>query len=272
MQDIRFDDVAQGYIIVPLRGGQRNTTHGVTILVNNALFPYFLEQHLAPADKDVIDYVAPRFAVGFTPFTDCLSARKKGFGFNQGIRLGRVANSDGASHTQIRVLFQHARTLPGWGWPGYSFVLNMNWLLRSLQGIEYPKWTNEGIPQLFAIHTGFSGGLVDTAFPITVTVGKTCARLLSDVTPKSFAGAADAMADTLDWFWGPQRHNLMQVRAGRNGALHVHQEPHSLVINPDEVQPGSGYKMYSSDTDDPVGQIVLLIGLAGVWEKLNSNK
>gem|GEM_PF-6364596 len=43
MQDIRFTNIAEGYTIVPLRGGNRNIIHGVTILVNQNVFPYFLE-------------------------------------------------------------------------------------------------------------------------------------------------------------------------------------------------------------------------------------
>jgi|GEM_PF-7069179 len=144
----------------------------------------------------------------------------------------------------------------------------MNWLLRSLQDIPYPEWTGEGARQLFAVHTGFSSGPTETAFPVTATISQACARILCDIMPRSFARADDAIADTLNWFHGVRSHNLMQVRAARNGTLSIRQEQYSIGINPDSVQSGSGYQIYSENTNDLVGQIILLIRIASVWEEL----
>lgn len=273
MQHINFldvSDLSEGYALVPLRGGQKNTVHGLTLLVNNAVFPYFLEQCLVSPNQNVISHVAPRFAVGFTAFTDCQGAARQGFGFNQGIRLGRTICGDWTSYAQIHVLFQQARRIPGLGWPGYAFVLNMNWLLDSLQAMEYPEWSGEGARQSFAIYTGFSDGFIDAAFPVTATVSRTCAQIFDGIMPKSFERANDAIADTLNWFHGPRNHNLMSVRAGKKGTLNIHQEPYSLGANPNDVELGTGYSMYSDNINDPVGQIVLLAGIAGVWEELRN--
>ncbi len=268
MQDIRQTGLCEGYRIVPLRGGQRNSIQGVTFLVNNHVFPYFLEQSLAPVNTDVVDIVAPRYAVGFTPFTDCSDASSRGFGFGQGIRLGPLMTRDWVSHTQVHVLFQKARTMRRLGWPGYSFVLNVNWILRSLQQADYPAWDGERAQQLFALMTGFSGGIDDSNFPVTVTVGQTAAAILRDIAPNSFSKAEQVIADVLDWFRGPQAHNLMSVRAGRNGTLRIDQEPYSLGLDPSRVEPGAGYQIFSDNVQDPVGQIVLLVGLASIWEEL----
>lgn len=272
MQDIRSTNLAEMYTIVPLRGGGKRAVQGLTILVNSAVFPYFLEQHLAPVHADVVAHVSPRYGVRFTPFTDCATAARQGFGFQRGIRLGRVQNGDGTSHTQIHVLFQRARKIPRWGWPGYPFVLNMHWLLQSLLGMDDSSHITDGQSQLFTIQTGFSGGLDYTGFPVTVTVSQTCASILSYIVPKSFEMANDAIADALDWFRGPQDHNLMQVRAGRNGTLSIHQEPYALSVNPMDVNLGEGYRLYSDNVSDPVGQIVLLVGLASVWEELRKRQ
>ena len=272
MQDIRSADLEEAYALVPLRGGWRRTVQGLTILVNNGPVPYCLEQHLAPVHADVVAHVSPRYGVRFTPFTDCAAATRQGFGFQRGIRLGRVKNGDGSSHTQIHLLFQRAREIPHWGWPGYPFVLNMHWLLQSLQGIEPLAWKDEGARQLFMIQTGFSGGFDDTGFPVTVTVGQTCASILNDIMPKSFERANDAIADTFDWFRRPQGHNLMRVRTGKKGTLSIRQEPYDLSVNPADVKIGEGYRLYSDNVGDPVGQIVLLVGLAQVWEELRERQ
>lgn len=252
-------------------GGQKNSVQGLTFLVNTHVFPYFLEQNLVPVNRDVIDIV-PRHAVRFTPFIDCADAAHQGFGFNQGIRLGRPITGDWANHAQIHVLFQQARKLPRWGWPGYSFILNVNWILRSLQQADYPAWDRERERQLFTLITGFSGGIYDYNFPVTITVGQATATTLCGTTPRSFWKAEEAIADTLDWFRGPVSHNLMSVRAGRNGTLRIQQEPYSLGVDPNQVEPGHGYQLFSDNVQDPVGQIVLLVGLAAVWEELRQRQ
>lgn len=269
MQDIRFTDLSEGYAIVPLRGGQKNTVHGVTILVSNRVFPHFLNQHLAPVNQDVIDHIAHRFAVNFTPFTDSQDAAKKGLGFNQGIRLSCPVISDWTRRTQIHVLFQQSRKVPRRGWPGYAFVLNMNWLLRSLQSLEYPAWTGEGTRQLFTVHTGFSGGFVDTAFPITATVSRSCHQMLTNMDKTALAKAEQALTEARRWYHPKIPDGMAQIKACESGLLHLQSEPWCMT---DDSNGEPGYKLYSTNVDDPVGQIVLFAGIAGVWEEIRKRQ
>lgn len=269
MQDIRFDDLPEGYAIVPMRGGQKNTVHGLTVLVNNNVFPYFLDQHLAPANQDVIDNVAPRFAVKFVPFTDCQDAAKRGFGFNRGIRLSHPVTGDWTHHTRIHVLFQNARKSPGKGWSGYSFVLNMNWLLQSLQSMKYPDWSGEGVRQLFAISNGFAGGFVDTTFPITATIGQACHQTLVLTGSMRFTKAEHALTEARRWYHPLTPYGMAQIGIGKSGLLHLRCEPWRMT---DDSTGEPGYRLYSDNVDDPVGQIVLLVGIAGVWEELRKRQ
>ena len=256
MQNIRYTDLPEGFALVPYRSRRTGRVQGVTIVIQHRVLLPHLTDILLPYQKNADE------AHSFTPFTSDASAIRHGFGFKRGIRLGRTTVTDTTGNTEIHVLFRREYRR------GLSFVRNIDWLLRSLQERKYPTWMEKHEPcQLFSIQTGFTASGYHVGFPVTVTVSPNAVRLLAAKSSRTF-DTADAIADTLDWFHGSRSHNMMSVRAGRNGTLNIHQEPYSLGINPDHVKPDAGYKMYSDGTDDPVGQIVLLVGLAAVWEEL----
>lgn len=260
------EDEPESFILTPFLNGKQRLT-GFNLALRTPLWQSFVERGMTWPGANLA-IVEREHQVRFHPFSENPRPGTK-FGFSRGVVINRIESD----WTSLHILLRKD------GWSGFSTAANLSWLLDVLHTAPPALPDENAVPQLFAVDPYISIEPRIHGCGITVTVGRYAAELLDALPERTDFPRARELINEL-WRY----HGVRLTRGAEYMAAHTRDRRsknvlsisaagscNCLGINPDERMPGEGYDMPSHNTDSPVDQLALLIGLAEIWKELRDS-
>jgi len=252
-------DYDEEFSLAPLKNGQ-GQPRGFILTLQTDIWLFFLKKEV-PFYQENIKRIKIEKGLHFTEATTKMKIGSK-FGFRRGIRIASTTTETVTLH-----IFFHEKKREV-----LSTALNLSWLLDFFFFRKGTLRNNSNKPyQLFEIISTISLDSHYHGSPVAVNVGSLCSQLL-DTFPENFdfPQARDLIAKTYGFFGIRTEAMFMQAHIRQKGILQLSAggNCNCLGENPDNRNLPNGYTMFSHNTDTPLHQVTLLIGLAQIWMEL----
>lgn len=260
LHSIIHKDQTECYSLAPLIN-KKGQPRGFIMVIKKRLWTPLIEGE-QKLDNSFIKHAEDTANISFTRASPEIAVGSS-FGFREGIKVAEI----GAEKIVLHITFHEEKR------EAFSPALNLYWLLEFFSFLESNKDHEEKGPhQLFHISTMISMKHTPHGCSFAVYVSKACASLL-DTIPKhsGFPKAEEFIRETYA-FYGLRIPGGfgMQAYVREKGILHLSASGNCNCLgeNPDNRYLPDGYQLHSHNTDTPLQQITLLIGLAQIWKEL----
>ncbi|MEI8096678.1 MAG: hypothetical protein WCG73_01075 [Candidatus Moraniibacteriota bacterium] len=254
------NDYDEEFSLAPLTNEQ-GQPRGFILTMRTDIWPPFIKTTV-PFHQENVKRIKIEKGLHFTKTTSKMKTGNR-FGFRRGIRIASTTTETITLH-----IFFHEKKREV-----LSTALNLNWLLDffffrkgTLRNDNHKPYQLFEITSAISLDPGYHGS------PVTVNVGSLCSQLL-DTFPENFdfPQARNLIAKTYGFFGIRLEATYMQAYVRKKGILQLSAggNCNCLGENPDNRDIPNGYMMSSHNTDTPLHQVTLLIGLAHIWTELH---